>query len=239
MHEPEKSPLESLAERLPELLGKLEKSLGEDATASDHAKAFDLGCSLLNDLIKALEQPNSPLRSMDNAKGYGVSIFGDGLERFLNQEKKLLEQFKLQPKQIERVLAILTAAHRDGETRDLQVEASQVIEALSQLREVVCAVKVHAKDGNKIPADLIGACYDSTFDVAIIAGDAAVIPFSLAHGNPGGVILGISSIGVGVRNLVKHVKKAKELLQRFRTNLRINILHEKAPPKLNLKPKPK
>jgi len=239
MHEPEKSPLESLAERLPELLGKLEKSLGEDATASDHAKAFDLGCSLLNDLIKALEQPDSPLRSMDNAKGYGVSIFGDGLERFLNQEKKLLEQFKLQPKQIERALAILTAAHRDGETRDLQVEASQVIEALSQLREVVCAVKVHAKDGNKIPADLIGACYDSTFDVAIIAGDAAVIPFSLAHGNPGGVILGISSIGVGVRNLVKHVKKAKELLQRFRTNLRINILHEKAPPKLNLKPKPK
>jgi hypothetical protein len=239
MPEPEKSPLESLAERLPEVLRKLEKSLGDDATASDQAEAFDLGCSLLNDLIKVLEQPDSPLRSLDNAKGYAVSIFGDGLERFLNQEKELLEQFKLQPKQIERVLAILTAAHRDGETRDLQVEANQVIEALSQLREIVCAIKIHAKEGNKIPADLIGACYDSTFDVAIIAGDAAVIPFSLAHGNPGGVILGISSIGVGVRNLGKHVKKAKELLQRFRTNLKINILHEKAPPKLNLKPKPK
>lgn len=231
MPDPEKSPLESLAERLPELLRKLENSLGDDATASDQAEAFDLGCSLLNDLIKLLEQPDSPLRSLDNAKGYAVSIFGDGLERFLEQEKELLRRFNLQPKQIDRVLAILTAAHRDGETRDLQVEVNEVIEALSQLREIVCAIKVHAQEGNKIPADLIGACYDSTFDVAVIAGDAAVIPFSLAHGNPGGVILGVSSIAVGVRNLVKHVKKAREFFERFRSKLKIERLREKAPPK--------
>jgi hypothetical protein len=237
MPEPEKSPLESLAERLPELLRKLENSLGDDATASDQADAFDLGCSLLNDLIKLFEQPDSPLRSLDNAKGYAVSIFGDGLERFLKQEKELLQRFKLQPKHIDQVLKLLTEAHRDGETRDLQVETKQVIDSLSELRDIVCAIKVHAQEGNKIPADLIGACYDSTFDVAVIAGDAVVIPFSLAHGNPGGVILGISSIAVGVRNLGKHLGRAREFFQRFRTSLKQKALKEKAPPKMNLKRK--
>jgi hypothetical protein len=87
MPEPAKSPLETLAEQLPTLLKKLERSLGDDATASDQAQAFELGCSLLNDLIKLLEQPDSPLRLLDSAKGFGISILGDGLEQFLKQEK--------------------------------------------------------------------------------------------------------------------------------------------------------
>jgi hypothetical protein len=64
--------------------------------------------------------------------------------------------------------------------------------------------------------------------VAVIAGDALVIPFSLAHANPGGVILGISSIGVGVKNLRKHLKRAKEFYQRFRTSLNIKRVQETA-----------
>jgi hypothetical protein len=68
-------------------------------------------------------------------------------------------------------------------------------------------------------------------DVAVIAGDAAVIPFSIAHGNPGGVILGLTSIGVGVKNLRKHLGRAKEFFQRFRSNRTISNLKKKAPKK--------
>jgi hypothetical protein len=108
------------------------------------------------------------------------------LERFLEQEKELLKRYKLEPKQIDRILALLTAAHSENQTRDLQVDTKQVIDTFSQLREIVCAIKVYAQEGHKIPKELVGACYDSMFDVAVIAGDTVVIPFSLAHGNPGG-----------------------------------------------------
>jgi hypothetical protein len=231
MPESKKSPLENLAEQLPTLLKKLERSLGDDATASDQAQAFELGCSLLNDLIKLLEQPDSPIWSLDNAKGFGISILGDGLEQFLKQEKELLQRYKLEPKQIDRILALLTAVHKEGETRDLQADAKQVIDSLSQLREIVCAIKVFAQEGHKIPNELVGACYDSMLDVAVITGDTAVIPFSLAHGNPGGVVLGIASIGVGVRNLCKHVSRAKEFFISFRNSRKAADLKEKAPKK--------
>ena len=231
MPESEKSPLESLAERLPELLKKLDNSLGNDATAADQADAFDLGCSLLTDLIDLLQQPDSPLQSLENTKGFGISIFNDGLKRFLEQEKELLQRFKLQPKHIDRVLAILTEAHTNKETRDLQAESTQVIEALSELKQIVCAIKVYAQEGNKIPAELIEACYDSTFDLAVIVGDSAVIPFSIAHGNPGGVILGLTSIGVGVKNLRKHLGRAREFFQRFRSDRTASDLKKKAPKK--------
>jgi hypothetical protein len=143
----------------------------------------------------------------------------------------MLKRYKLEPKQIDRILALLTAAHSEDETKELQVDAKQVIDALSQLREIVCAIKVFAQEGHKISKELVGACYDSMLDVAVITGDSAVIPFSLAHGNPGGVVLGLASIGVGVRNLLKHASRAKEFFVSFRNSRKAADLRKKAPKK--------
>src|SRR5262249_1957247 len=131
-------------------------------------------------------------------------------------EADLLKGIKLRSKQVGRAIEILADAEKGGGLENLRINAKAVIEALSQVRDILCAIEVENRKGRKISLELAEVGYDIVLTLGAGAGDMLVIPFALGGGNAGGVLLGLVSIGVSLKALWKFVAKGKELYQRDR-----------------------
>jgi hypothetical protein len=233
----DKVDLKQMTEQLPDLLNKIEKAMQKNATAEEQAAAFGLGCSLLTGFVNYLDQPDSPLSVLEKeTSGFTVGVPKDAFKKFLKQETDLLKGIKVRSKHVDRAIEILADAEKDGGLENLRINAKALIDALTQVRDILCVIEVENRKGHKISLELAEVGYDMVLTVGAVAGDMLVIPFAFGAGNPGGVLLGIVSIGVSLKALWKFIAKGKELYQRDRgANTRADIKPKTPPPRVKKK----
>src|ERR1044071_10106190 len=170
---PENQPdqLSEVTDKIAPLLKTLEEAQKDEATIEVHRKAFELGCELLTVLVRALDRKNSVLTELAaQTSAFDIGIPENQFKTFLDQEERLLKRLKFSPAIMRRTMERLNSAEAVGVPVS-RFSAAEVINALSEFRDVLCAIEVLTKRSFKVTPKLVRVCADAVIDVGIIAGD--------------------------------------------------------------------
>ncbi len=199
----------NLTDELLTLLDQLEIDLNNKSAALDTG-VFQKGCKLVNDLVELLEKNGSGLDILESEVAeFDINIPDEKFDRFLQRETRFLQQLKLNPKHIMKVIEALGSTDRDA--RPYRLNGKEVLKYLRELRELFSQIDDLTRNKKwKISKDLVMACAGGGWQVVVIAGDVAGFIVGTTT-FAAGALIAAGSIGEGLRGLVKKISKIKGL----------------------------
>jgi hypothetical protein len=221
--------LTRLTQELPGLLEELEKAIQTDATVDAQKHAFHAGCLLLTAIVDYLKRPDSPLSKIENeTQGFALGIPKGNFKDFVKKEGELLKKLKFKSKHVSRAMEILSEDHEDKGLQDLQIDAPEVVGALSKFRDLLCDIEVLNGRGFKVTPQLGEACFDGAVATGGIVGDLILVPAAFSGDFASG-LKAVVSICDGAKKLWKIVRRGRDLFKGCVTHFHIAKLKKKGP----------
>jgi hypothetical protein len=231
---------------LPSLLDALRKALAPDDDIQAQKKAFDLGCSLLEELVDSIVQHQPEIDDVQKlTTGVDISIPKGQYTQFINDEVELLKNFGFNEKDLNDCRSNLSAFDDGLDT--LRFDSRELFAALETFRDLICQVKTLAADeliAN--PKKLIQTSLSGVLDVGMIGADmvtgtgvivAGVGAITTVWGAflAGAALLPcLGSIKAGYLSLNTHIGLLRDLIKREQSRReaarKMKVLKDRKPP---------